>query len=193
LDVYFKRKFEDIEKKARQENKLTAAGNVVETTEFSEVKLNGKDLMMKTELKAGGVRRFINAKGQMGQVDVESEATVEWHLAGVNLKAGRARTGEGVLHGLTAQLQAIERSPQEFQNYLEKLERDQRNLSNFVEQPFQQEAELKDKKTSLAAILTELKATGDSSVSQGAIEASQVTADTDQAKLAQDIEDALKE
>jgi len=193
LDVYFKRKFEDIEKKARQENKLTAAGNVVETTEFSEVKLNGKDLMMKIELKAGGVRRFINAKGQMGQVDVESEATVEWHLAGVNLKAGRARTGEGVLHGLTAQLQAIERSPQEFQNYLEKLERDQRNLSNFVEQPFQQEAELKDKKTSLAAILTELKATGDSSVSQGAIEASQVTADTDQAKLAQDIEDALKE
>jgi len=148
--------------------------------------------MMKVDLTLGGKKQRFTPAGTIEEFEVETEGVVVWHLAGSEVQ-GNARTGQGLLQGLTSQLEAFQRRPPELREYLEKLEKDQRNLTGFVDQPFQQEGELLEKKTRLLALDEELKAEGNQIVSQGVVEAGEVTGETNQAQLAQDIEDALAE
>ena len=168
LDDYLKRKIEDAQKIAEQKS-MTGE---IESTQFSEIQINGKPVMMKIYLVRQGTKDASVAF---------LESYVKWHLAGANLKEGKATTGQGMLHGLAAQLEAIRRQPQQEKDRLASLQRNHRNLAGFIDQPFQQEADLMDKKARLAALIQELTAEGSPVVSPQVIEANEIGVGSDPA------------
>jgi len=64
---------------------------------------------------------------------------------------------------------------------LASLQRNHRNLAGFIDQPFQQEADLMDKKARLAALIQELTAEGSPVVSPQVIEANEIGVGSDPA------------
>ena len=118
--------------------------------EYEDLNLNGKDIHTTLLIPAttSGLRNF-------------EDAAFEWRFIGTNVAPGRFKTGQGLLQGLSSQLEAIDRTPKLLRDDLAGKERSVRELSTFIEKPFERESELTSAKDRLNTLTEELKNEGE--------------------------------
>lgn len=143
LDAHFK----EIIAQGMEQAKKQALFRSVEIP-AGDITLNGQKIELAAILK-------VDSKGVL---EPES-AAVGWKFVDGGA-GGQSSTGAGFYHSLAASLERIAAEPDFYSRSVANEKRNVAELSGFVQQPFEREAELADSKNKLAALTAELAAEG---------------------------------
>jgi N12 class adenine-specific DNA methylase len=144
LDHYFKEEIASTIKEARGRRLF----GDLQAKVTDKLALNGQPLDL-------AVLATADAKGIVNP----DSAKVEWKFADGG-EGGQSTTGVGFYHSLAASLERVAGSPEFHARSLANEQRNLRELSGFIQQPFEREAELNTASAKLDALTAELEAEG---------------------------------
>lgn len=127
---------------------------ILTTKTRDDLVLNGFPIETRTEVVRNAVYNL-----ESKQTSWDEKAQIDWNFKGVG-RHGTFTTGQGLFRGIEPAMEYVQRQPQLVAADLETRLRSVRDLTNFVERPFDRAVELVAAKARLAQVDAELEAEG---------------------------------